>query len=227
MKNLILSTLALVMVGSSVTGCSTARTKWTDKTMRVMIDPDGIDANHYVKIQQALVESGKWVVVDRGMGYNAIQKEQEREHRFQTDRFLDKEKFAHWGKLYGVGGIVVAHAQCQVKDGWFLKKNYPHCQQYLAIVDTNSGEVISAVQDEADGGSYDYQLAPSWDDIVAKLNSAFPSHFVSNKDEKPLRDYKELSQEEATRQKEVVAGRAPASAAPEAPKAEQPVAKKE
>lgn len=207
MKNLMIGmTLAAVIVGvSTISGCATARTKWTDKTMRVMIDPDGIDANHYVKIQQALVDSGKWVVVDRGMGYNAIQKEQEREHRYETDRFLDREKFAHWGKLYGVGGIVVAHAQCQVKDGWIMKKNYPHCQQYLSIVDTNSGEVIAAVQDEADGGSYDYQMAPSWDDIVAKLNNAFPSHFEPNKDEKSLRDYKDLSQEEATRQREELA----------------------
>lgn len=207
MKNLFcIMTLVATIVGiSTLSGCSTARTKWTDKTMRVMIDPDGVDANHYVKIQQALVESGKWVVVDRGMGYDAIRKEQEREHRNQSDRFLDREKFAHWGKLYGVGGIVVAHAQCQVKDGWFLKKNYPHCAQYLAIVDSNSGEVITAVQDEADGGSYDYQIAPSWDDIVAKLNSAFPSHFIPNKDDKILRDYKDLSQEEATRQKEELA----------------------
>lgn len=206
-----MSAIALFAGISTVTGCATARTKWTDKTMRVMIDPDGVEADHYVRIQEALVSSGKWVVVDRGMGYNAIQKEQEREHRGQSDRFLDREKFAHWGKLYGVGGIVVAHAQCQVKDGWFIKKNYPHCQQYLAIVDTNSGEVISAVQDEVDGGSYDYQLAPSWEEIVAKLNNAFPTHFETNKDDKILRDYKDVSQEEATRQKEVVSGRVPAS----------------
>lgn len=209
MKNLILSmTVATMVVGAStLTGCATARTKWTDKTMRVMIDPEGIDADHYVRIQQALVESGKWVVVDRSQGYNAIQKEQEREHRNQTDRFLDREKFAHWGKLYGVGGIVVAHAQCQVRDGWLFKHNYPKCQQYLAIVDSNSGEVISAVKDEVEGGSYDYELAPSWDDIVAKLNAAFPGHFEPNRDEKPLRDYKDLSKEEATRQKEIVAGK--------------------
>lgn len=195
-----------VAVGvSTLAGCGTARTKWTDKTMRVMIDPEGVEASHYVKIQQALVASGKWVVVDRSDAYNAIMKEQQREHREQTDRFLDREKFAHWGKLYGVGGIVVAHAQCQVRDGWLLKKNYPHCQQYLAIVDSNSGEVITAVQDEADGGSYDYQLAPSWDEIVAKLNNDFPSHFEPNRNEKTLRDYQDLSQEEAARQKEQIA----------------------
>lgn len=194
----------VLAVGFTTGGCATARTKWTDKSMRVMINPDGISAKHYVRIQQALVESGKWVVVDRGMGYDAIKKEQEREHREQTDRFLDSEKFAHWGKLYGVGGIVVAHAQCVQKDGIF-KKNFPVCRQYLSIVDSNSGEVIAAVEDESEGSSYDYDLAPSWEDAVVKLNSAYPTHYEPNRDHKILRDYKELSKEEATRQREQLA----------------------
>lgn len=206
MKYLILGTLAAIVVGSStLSGCATARTRWTDKTMRVMINPEGITAGHYVRIQQALVESGKWVVIDRGMGYEAIKKEQEREHREQTDRFLDKEKFAHWGKLYGVGGIVVAHAQCSVKYTMWSGAAYPYCQQYLAIVDTNTGEVISAVQGNEEGSAYEYDIAPSWDNIVNKLNNAFPARFVKNKDEKPLNDYKELSQEEAIRQREILA----------------------
>lgn len=194
--------LVAILTGvSTITGCATARTKWTDKTMRVMINPEGIDAKHYVKIQQALVASGKWIVVDRGEAYNAIEKEQEREHRTQTDRFLDREKFAHWGKLYGVGGIVVAHAQCMTKSGWF-KHSYPYCHQYLAIVDSNTGEVITTAEDTAEGSAYEHTLAPDWDDVVAKLNDSFPSHFEPNKDEKSLRDYKELSQEESTRQRE-------------------------
>lgn len=197
--------VAAVLVGTSlITGCATPRTRWTDKTMRVLINPEGISANHYVKIQQALTESGKWVVVDRGMAYDAIKKEQEREHREQSDRFLDREKFAHWGKLYGVGGIVVAHAQCTTKDGWF-KHAYPVCHQYLAIVDSNTGEVIATAKDEAEGSSYDYDLAPEWEDIVAKLNKAYPENYEPNKDHKILRDYKDLSQEEATRQREKLA----------------------
>jgi hypothetical protein len=208
-----------------VTGCATPRTKWTDHVMRVLVDPEGVTADHYVRIQQALVESGKWVVVDRGMGYDAIRKEQEREHRTQSDRFLDREKFAHWGKLYGVGGIVVAHAQCKIKDGIF-KHNYPDCHQYLAIVDSNSGEVIAAVQDQQEGGSYDFDAAPSWDNIVAKLNSAYPSSFTPNKDDKILRDYKELSKEEAIRQKEQLA-KENAARAPTSEKAEKKEASNE
>lgn len=195
--------LAALTAVSTMLGCSSLpRNKWTDKSMRVMIDPEGVDAKHYVRVQQALVASGKYVVVDRGMGYNAIKKEQEREHRENTDRFMDREKYAHWGKLYGVGAVVVAHAQCTTKDGWF-KHAYPFCRQYLAIVDSNTGEVIATAEEESEGSSYDYDLAPSWEDAVAKLNDAYPSHFEPNKDHKALRDYKDLSQEEATRQREI------------------------
>lgn len=200
---MVLTFLAFV-VGMGSVGCATPRTKWTDKTMRVMIDPEGVSAKHYVRIQQALMKSGKWVVVDRGMGYNAIKKEQEREHREQTDRFLDSEKFAHWGKLYGVGGVIVAHSSCIIRDGLF-KKNFPTCNQYVAIVDTNTGEVIAAAEGQAEGSSYDYDLAPSWDDVVADMEDAYPKNYQPNKDHKILRDYKELSHEEATRQKEELA----------------------
>lgn len=207
MKTLLKYALAVILVGSSVmSGCAgIKRSKWSDKTMRVMINPEGIGAGHLVRIQQALVQSGKWVVIDRGMGYHAIQKEQEREHREQTDRFMDREKFAHWGKLYGVGGVVVAHAQCSYKRNWFTGNTYPYCQQYLAIIDTNTAEVISAVEDDSEGSAYETDIAPSWDDIVAKLNNAFPARFQPSKEEKTLTDYKDLSQEEATRQKEVLA----------------------
>lgn len=186
-----------------VQGCSSMpRTKWTDRSMRVLLDPDSVDANHYVKITQALVESGKWVVIDRGQGYKAVKKEQERVHRDQGDRFLDREKFSHWGKLYGVGSIITAHAQCQFRQGWFLHNNYTYCQQFLAIVDSNSGEVITAVQGEASGGNLDYELTPSWEDTVAKLNDAFPKDFRPSKDEKSLIDYKALSAEESQRYRE-------------------------
>lgn len=199
------SAFAFIVLANLTTGCSSLpRNKWTDKTMRVMIDPEGVSAKHYVRIQQALVASGKWVVVDRGMGYNAIKKEQERQHREQSDRFLDSEKYAHWGKLYGVGGVVVAHSACIVRDGLF-KKNFPHCQQYLAVVDANTGEVIASAQGDNEGSSYDYDLAPSWDDVVADLNDAYPENYEPNKTHQVLRDYKELSQEEATRQREQLA----------------------
>lgn len=202
MRNLVL----IFMLATVIAGCaSTPRTKWTDKTMRVLIDPDSIEANHYVRIQQSLVASGKWFVVDRASAFRAIKKEQNQIHREETDRYSDKEKFSHWGKLYSVGGIVVAKAQCTNKQTWFVGKHYLHCLQYISIVDSNTGEVIVAIEAESDGESGETEIAPSWEDAVAKLNNAYPANYQPNKDSQILTDYKELSAEEAKRQKEAIA----------------------
>lgn len=184
------------------TGCSTARTKWTDPTMRVLIDPDSISADHYVRIQQALVASGKWVVVDRGAGYKAMALEQERAHRDHIDRFEDKEKWARWGHMYSVGGIVVAHAQCQRETHWLVKSRYQLCHQYLAIMSATTGEVIATAEDSNSSDLNEESIAPSWEDVVAKLNNAYPEKYEPNKDHKILDDYRDLSKEEAIRQRE-------------------------
>ncbi len=182
-------------------GCaSTPRTKWTDKTMRVMIDPDSIPAEHHVMIQQALVDSGKWFVVDRSKGFKAIKTEQERLHREESDRYEDREKWAHWGKLYGVGGIVVAHAQCKKEQGWLIGRWYQVCRQYLSIVDSNTGEVITAIQNDAESKEADF--FSRWDEAVAKLNESYPANFKPFQTSERLEQYRELSKEEAQRQLE-------------------------
>lgn len=190
----------LILIGLGLVGCATPRTKWTDKTMRVMIDPDSIEAEHHVLIQRALVESGKWYVVDRSKGFKAIKAEQERNHRTEEDRYADREKWSHWGKLYGVGGIVVASAQCKKEQGWFIGRWYQVCRQFLSIVDSNTGEVITAIETKAESDEADFY--PQWDDAVAKLNDSYPSHFTPSKTSKRLEDYKDLSGEEAQRQRE-------------------------
>lgn len=202
----ILSILFMAWFLVVFTGCaSQPRTQWTDKTMRVMIDPDSISADHHVAIQKALVQSGKWFVVDRAQGYQALKAEQERLHRDEQDRYADREKYAHWGKMYGVGGIVVAAAQCKKKQGFFFGGWSLVCKQYLSIVDSNTGEVIAAIDDEND--SSDAEFVPGWEDAVAKLNSAYPDSFKSHKTSERLENYKDLSAEEAQRQRE----RTPAS----------------
>ncbi|MBY0314588.1 MAG: hypothetical protein K2Q26_03650 [Bdellovibrionales bacterium] len=180
-------------------GCaSTPRTKWTDKTMRVMIDPDSIPAEHHVMIQQALVDSGKWFVVDRSSGFRAIKTEQQRLHREESDRYEDREKWAHWGKLYGVGGIVVAHAQCKKEQGWLIGRWYQVCRQYLSIMDANTGEVITAIQTDAESSEAGFY--PKWDEAVAKLNESYPANFKPFQTSERLEQYRELSKEEAQRQ---------------------------
>lgn len=185
------------------TGCaSVPRNRWTDKTMRIMVDPDGIDAGNYVRVTHALVSSEKWVVVDRGQGFTAVKKEQEREQTAEAPRFADREKFAHWAKLYGIGGVVVAHTQCQQKATFFFKGTYSHCQQYLAILDANTAEVIAAVEGSNDTNREEYEIAPDWKDVTQALNDAYPKNYKPVKDTEILENYKQLSAEESQRMKE-------------------------
>lgn len=199
---IVVSVGGLFLVMCLISCSSIPRTKWTDKTMRVMLDPDSIKAKHHVRIQQALVASGKWIVVDRSSGFEAIKKEQEQLHLENGDRYNDQEKWAHWGKLYGVGGIVIAKAQCVKKQRWFSGSKYTHCLQHLAIIDSNTGEVIAAVQAQSSGESGEANIAPSWEDAVIKLNDAYPENYRPDKSHKKLVNYRRLSKERAIRRKE-------------------------
>ncbi len=209
--------LKIVIVMLSIftlAACSSMpRTKWTDKNMRVFVDPDSIDAENYVRIQQALVQSHKFVVIDRATSFEAIKKEQERLHRTQVDRFEDRQKFALYGKLLGVGAIVVAHAQCENKSSWWNStNNHLVCQQFLSMVDANTGEVFLAVEGENSGpviASMPY-VVPDWKDTVEKLLDEYPKEFEQRSASKTLLEYEEVAKENAIRQKEIVNERKPA-----------------
>lgn len=203
--------VGLVLVLVTCTRCaSTPRNKLTDPTHRVAVDNAGIEAKHFVQIVNALKENGRFIIVDRSRGFEAILKEQEREHKDMPDRFADREKYALWARVFGLGAIIIAHADCTVKSGFF-KKNYPHCREYLSMIDARSGEVISSASAEENGDSDDYMdLAPSWDSVVSDLVDNVPDSYEANKDHKRLLDYKELAAEEAQRMREKNA-REPAS----------------
>ncbi len=193
--------IILIIAAITLAGCaSTPRTKFTDKTMRVMIDPDSIAAEHHVLIQRAMVEHGRFFVVDRSKGFKAIKSEQDRTHRTEEDRYADREKFSHYGKLYGVGGVIVAAAQCRKEQGWLVGRWYQRCKQFLSLADSNTGEIIVAVENLAE--SDEAEFVPPWDDIVAKLNDAYPAAFAEFKTSRRLEDYKDLSAEEAQRARE-------------------------
>ena len=207
-------TIVIMICLSIFVGCSSApRTKWTDPGMRVFIDPESVTAENFVRIQQALVKTRKFVVIDRGAGFNAVTKEQERLHRNQSDRFLDKEKFAHWGKLYGVRSIVVAHAQCENRQSfWNSNMTKILCAQYLSLVDANTGEVLVAVEGENSGDASltHTVITPDWEETVEKLVAEYPKKFETEYYTKSITDYQDVSKEEAIRQKETQL-RAPAS----------------
>lgn len=192
-----------------ISSCATPRTKLTDKSMRVMVDPVSIDGDQYVRIVKALVESGKWTVVDRGFGFHAVKQEQERLHRSETDRYADKEKWAQWSKLYGVGAIVVANAQCQVRETWIFPAMYYYCEQFLTLVDSNTAEVVAAIESSESGPSGNSQgavrsvgIPPSWDGAVEKLIAAYPKYFDEPEYHERVKRYQEESRQLAQEQKD-------------------------
>lgn len=186
--------------------CSSAPkiTKWTSPTMRIAIDPQSIDSANYVRIQEALVQSGKYFVVDRGDGFSAVVREEDMEQTGNPDRFGNEDRYARLARLYGVGAIVVANAQCSMKNSW-LSGNYAHCIQSLALVDATTAEVIAQVRgenDDADTWYGDIKTASNWDSTVEKLNDAVPKTYVPSQYNERMRLYRKELREDAIRGKE-------------------------
>lgn len=182
-------------------GCATTRTKWSDKNMRVMVDPEAIPKQHYVKLVQALIDSDNWTVVDRRDGIKAIKHEQENLHRDEQDRYEDKEKWAHWGELYGVGAIIVPTADCRKQQNFIFNNFwYLDCEQYLQLVDANTGEIIISVQDRIAGETYHGEpFAPEWTKIVENLYDRYPRVFKNEEYHEKIQEYQKKSEELAKR----------------------------
>jgi hypothetical protein len=188
------------------------RNKWSDKNLRVFIDPTQVDKDNYFKLQKALVASGNFTIMDRADAFKAVEGEQELLHRKQVDRFEDKEKWAHWGKMHGVGAIVVPHNECTRKQsgGFFHPGVRDICDQTLSMIDGNTGEIIVMIENQAISEQVDTYYtykgkAPSWDDAVEKLVDAYPKKFSTEMYHPVLQTYQQISKEEAVRQKEEVA----------------------
>src|SRR5271168_1871645 len=101
--------IALMVAGAVLTGCGgpkIRRTLETDSMLRVLIDPR-IDVANYVEIRRALVQSGKFEVIDRKDGYEAALAEQDLQFRSgMSDRFADRDKWSRIGQMYGAQGII-------------------------------------------------------------------------------------------------------------------------
>lgn len=185
--------LLLIILSVFLVSCSSnvKRTKKTDKTMRVMIDPVSA-SGHYINVQTALVSSGAFVVVDRSNGFRALTQEQDRAYKHQSDRFSNNQKFAHYGKLYGVGAVVVAKAQCRYVQSLWRNTPVQKCKLFLNLVDANTGEVVVGIRDEAVAE----RLAnPDWENAVDKLISVYPEYFTKEKLDERLQRYMDESEE--------------------------------
>lgn len=189
------------------------RTRDSDKSLRVALIKAGISDTEHSSIQQALVETGKFNVVDRNAAFNAVTNEQHLEHREMSDRFEDSQKFAQWGKMYGVGAVITAHSVC---GGAESSKNLIYlvghlatlglfdktlCTEFLELVDTNTAEVLVSVRYEAGKRNGE---ALDWSDIVDKLVDQYPIYFGQVKKHELLFKYEAESKEEALKQKRVI-----------------------
>ncbi len=192
----------LILLATALASCASNpdkyRTRFTDKNMRLMVDPASLSVENYIRLQIALVQQQMWTVLDRKAGLEAVKKEQDNLHKTQADRFEDREKFARWGKLYGVGAVIVGHVQCFYKTKLFSlnQKDY-WCDEMLNLIDANTGEVILGVE----GGQFTEgpNVAPDWKEIVEKLADAYPKEFKKEQTSERLEIYKQESEEAAKR----------------------------
>lgn len=209
MYKVILSVLVLMSVG--LVGCGgpqVRRTLETDHMLRVLIDPR-IDASNYVQIRRALVQSGKFEVVDRRDGFEALIREQDLQFRSSySDRFSDREKWAHIGKAYGAAGIITAHADCyQDKSFWGEYRKY--CKQNLSFINGSTGVVEFAVSGLNSEPWVASHTVPDWDAVVAKAVDTYPEYFKPRVVKYPLNQYMDQSEELSKRER--VRARMPAA----------------
>ena len=198
---------SLILLALIISGCAgLPRNRFTDPQSRVFIDPQSIDANNYARIQNALVNNGKFVVVDRAQAFNAVKREQNTTQREQNSRFDDKEKWAWIGKLYGVGAIVVANNQCRRETSfWNHDRSNLVCLQRLALINANTGQVMVSVEN-TNSADYTFDLqyiVPDWVDTVEKMVDNYPKEFETRGYDKGLELYQDISKEHAQRQREL------------------------
>jgi len=192
-----------ILISMLLVGCGgpqvIKRSLETDPQLRVALD-SRIDVQHYVQIRRALVETGKFEVVDRQAGFGAVMAEQDRQDS-PEERFGDEERWAPMGSLYGAGAIVTATAICkQQQDFWGHYERF--CRQEIALVDARTGKVLVAVRGQnSEPWTADY-TAPDWDEVVQKLAAEYPKYYQARVIKRPLDQYMAQSAERARRSRE-------------------------
>ena len=186
-----MKSILIIAVLFTLASCATKRTKFSDKNMRIMVDSSGLNMSDYTSLQTALVQSNVWTVLDRSRGLAAVKNEQEQLHQYNSDRYEPSEKFAHWGKLYGVGAVIVAHSECHNRPNqWNTTELSNYCRLFVNLIDANTGEVIVAV---SGNDKASFMSNPEWGDIVEELVDSYPKYFKEAKLHEKLLEYKEDS----------------------------------
>lgn len=219
MKNL-LTTLILILIIQTLSACASQkpttiddyartqgvrdnrdtytmeRNKWSDKNMRISVQPhvNGCDEVDTADIQAQLMKQNKWTIVDRQAGYRSAFGEQDLVHLQKADRFANNYKYSHFGKMSGVGSIVIPKCYC----GRDLYGGDTMCDIGLSLVDASTGEVIIAV-----GGEYrrHYGRSINWEDLVEEFTERYPRKFEGDQEYKSLKDYQAETRENAHQKK--------------------------
>ena len=162
-----------LFVGIHFIGCA-HKTYLNDKNMRVMVDDSHLDIYNTQKLQAQLIKTKMFEVVDRGAAWNSLKKEQENQWVDEKYRYEESEKYAHWGKLYGVGAVLAPTFYCIVKQSiWRPGSRIKACTQMLNMVDANTGRIIASENTE---GAYDSHEILDWEDIIDKLYDAYSDY---------------------------------------------------
>lgn len=172
--------VSLFIVGTM--GCAVKRTKFSDPQMRIAIDATNLDTYNYYAIQKELVDTGRFVVVDRGKGFETIKHEQVDENK--TDRFEVSGRYAEYGKLHGIGSVVTPAGRCVLSPRMF-SEDY-ECRLTLTLIHTVTGEVTavaSSVERSPDGKTV------SWESVSERLVDNYPKYFEKFEKTERLLEY--------------------------------------
>lgn len=209
----------ILFIAINVVGCATPRTKNTDPVMaRIMLDADSIDQQNFVRLQKALVSSGKWTVVDRNDAYRAMNKEADRQYKDPENRIADRERYAIWGRQFGIAGIFVGKAQCAPSNRFWSYRGDYDCVQTLTVIDAMTGEILASVDNVASDAVYFYgelKTPASWDKAVEKLNKAFPAKFITSSKHQNIIDREDEAEQVSIKRRE------PAQVPPQQPEVPQ------
>lgn len=173
--------ILLLISWFTLVGCATPRTKDTDPTLRVFIDPMAIDKTNYARLVTALKSSGKYIVVDRADGFEAAKREQDFQYTNDSQRVDARERYATYFKMFGAGGVVAAKSMCHPSQRFWSNQGDFDCLQNLSLIDARTGEVIATAEHLATDAVYFYgelRTPASWGGVVKNLNANMPANFT-------------------------------------------------
>lgn len=205
--------LKLFLMITLISGCSSEvkRTKLSDPTLTIILDDNGLQPNDYNAIQEALFATGKFNILDRFKAFEAIKREQQREHRTDIDRFTDSNKYAQWGRFIGAGGVITASYECKGTEssqniiyfaahlstlGMFDKVI---CTEFIQLTDTSTGQVVASVKYDGKKGQ---NGVLDWADATNRLVDQYPESFVQLEKHQKLIDYEVESARIAEQQRQ-------------------------